>query len=349
MGHGIDLMRILVLGGTRFIGRLLVQRLSEKGHHVTVCSRGNRRPLFPASVTTIWGNRQDVSVIGRAFATGIYDYVVDNIAHSGEEVFKLSTIGGNKIGNYMVTSTAWVYLALCPEEGQVLTEDMLPIESLSSLSNVAEVLAQQQLPEVTQQYVRNKIAVEAAAYQMTCPVTIVRPSMVAGRYDHNNRIEFYVQRVLDGAPIILVEGCARLFQLTWVEDLVRAMVSLIESNPQHRAVYNVATPDNTSVLEIVAIVEAAIGHPIEKILLTRDKLRAIYPDYETYEPFAFTGRGYYDATRFLSGYPGFRFTPNFGWIKDTITWILDNRPEAVNQGRRKRERDLIAKWELTER
>ena len=75
-------------------------------------------------------------------------------------------------------------------------EEMLPADV--DPDSAAKLLAQQGLPEITQQYVLCKISAEAAAAQMTCPVTIIRPGMVAGQGDHNRRLAFYIQRVMDG-------------------------------------------------------------------------------------------------------------------------------------------------------
>ena len=343
MGYDIETMRILVLGGTRFIGRLLVRRLVERGHDITVCSRGNRRPPFPAGVNTIWGNREDPAVMERVFAADAYDCVVDNIAYNSGTVSKFAVFGGKRIGRYMLTSTAWVYLALCPEEGQVLSEhELWPDPSLRP-NRVAEALSRQGLPDLTQQYVTNKMAAEAAAFQMEFPVTIVRPGMVAGQFDHNNRIGFYVQGVLEGGPIILIEGGVRLFQLVWVNDLARAMMALIETSHSQRSVYNIAPPDSVSVAEIVALVEVGLGRSVEKVVVARTALQTDYPDYETYEPFALPVKGYYDSTRLLAALPQFHFTAPDVWIKESTRWVVKNQPECADPARRRREREITAR------
>jgi nucleoside-diphosphate-sugar epimerase len=71
-------MRILVIGGTLFIGRAIVERLVAGGHEVTVLHRRDRHSLGP-HVANVKADRSDLSALARILADGRYDVVVDTV------------------------------------------------------------------------------------------------------------------------------------------------------------------------------------------------------------------------------------------------------------------------------
>ena len=329
-------MRVLVLGGTRFIGRRLVELLAAREHEVVVFSRDKLSLHLPGPVKAVRGERADRTALERLFSGGGYDCVVDNIAFGSAAVSELAALGGDRIGRYVLMSTAWVYAVLPPEVGRVFAEnDLRP----GSISLPYRAVAVRGLPDLTRRYIAEKIAAEAAAFQMEVPVTILRPAMVSGRIDHNDRIGFYVRRVMDGGPVLLLEGGGQPFHLLWVDDLARSMVGLIEADCPRRSVFNIAPSERVSTAEIVSLIEEGLGRSVEKVSRSTAVLEKEYPEYESYEPFAATIKDRYDSTEVLSLLPEFRFTAPDCWIKECVRRLAEDQSGGKESNQRRRERE----------
>jgi 2'-hydroxyisoflavone reductase len=110
-------MRLLVLGGTRFLGRAVVDSALSRGHKVTLFNRGVTSPgLFGAQVEEISGDRaQDMSqLVGRS-----WDAVVDVAAYHPADVARAVDAAGDNVGRYLFVSTVSVYAdqSVPPVEG----------------------------------------------------------------------------------------------------------------------------------------------------------------------------------------------------------------------------------------
>ncbi|MBQ1571320.1 MAG: NAD-dependent epimerase/dehydratase family protein, partial [Clostridiales bacterium] len=79
-------MKILVLGGTRFFGIHMVNDLIEKGHDVTIATRGNTPDDFGDSVSRIRFERTDEDSIKAAIAGTHYDVIIDKIAYCSNDI-----------------------------------------------------------------------------------------------------------------------------------------------------------------------------------------------------------------------------------------------------------------------
>ena len=107
-------MKILMIGGTSFFGKEIVELALEAGHEVTIFSRGNARPDFWDRVAHINGDRNDSADFATKLAGKQFDVVIDNIAFNGEHVATtLAALRGN-IGRYILTSTTAVYIGAGP-------------------------------------------------------------------------------------------------------------------------------------------------------------------------------------------------------------------------------------------
>ena len=78
-------MQVLVIGGSRFIGRAVVQRLLMEGHRVTLLNRGQSPDPFGTRVNRVIGDRSDPATLQRALARREFDAVVDVIAFREED------------------------------------------------------------------------------------------------------------------------------------------------------------------------------------------------------------------------------------------------------------------------
>jgi nucleoside-diphosphate-sugar epimerase len=156
-------MNILVLGGTRFFGKTLVEQLGSAGHAVTVLSRGKLPP--PAGAAHLVADRADPAALASALAGRSFDVVIDNVAMTAAHVSAALDAIGDRTGHYVLTSTAAVYGDFA--HGRVWRESDLDLVEL-----------ERPLPG-GDAYTIGKRAAEAVLWRgerSKVPFTIVRPA-----------------------------------------------------------------------------------------------------------------------------------------------------------------------------
>jgi nucleoside-diphosphate-sugar epimerase len=120
---------ILVIGGTRFIGRLLVQRLLHAGHRVTIATRGYAPDPFGARIQRIRADRRNELAMRAVAKAGPFDVVFDQMCYSPlDAAIAVRTFAG-QVGRYVMTSTIDAYRVLGFGRSGVLTESQLAVEA----------------------------------------------------------------------------------------------------------------------------------------------------------------------------------------------------------------------------
>ncbi len=102
-------MRVLVLGGTRFFGRLIVGELVNAGHEVVAATRGQTPVELPPSVAHVALDRADRAAFEGWLAGERFDAIVDNIAYDADDVRSVVRAAGGRLAHYLLTSTGSVY------------------------------------------------------------------------------------------------------------------------------------------------------------------------------------------------------------------------------------------------
>ena len=98
-------MKILILGGTRFFGKKLVQLLIEDGHDVTIATRGNVQHTFDQKVNQVMLDRKNANALKEAVGDENWDIIYDNICYSPNEALSACEIFEGKTKKYILTST----------------------------------------------------------------------------------------------------------------------------------------------------------------------------------------------------------------------------------------------------
>ncbi|MFJ8750600.1 NAD-dependent epimerase/dehydratase family protein [Streptomyces sp. NPDC102441] len=99
--------RICVIGGSRYFGKLLVERLQAAGHQVTVINRGSIRP--PAGVEHLVVDRDDEAALTAALGSLTFDVVVDQVCYTPVQAAIAARAFAGRTGRYVMTSTIEVY------------------------------------------------------------------------------------------------------------------------------------------------------------------------------------------------------------------------------------------------
>ncbi len=236
-------MNILMIGGTRFIGRAAVYQLAAAGHTVTVFHRGKTILPLPDGVQHIHGDLANLDDFRDDFRALAPDVVVHMLLMEQGEATQMMRVFRGIAERVVVVSSADVYLAW----GRLLnTEpgDPLPVP-LTEQSPLREERYpyRKQLAKDDWRYYYDKISVEETAMGLGRPAaTVVRLPMVYGPHDPQRRIAAYLQRMKNKRPFIALD--AR--QYNWraprgyVDNIGHALALAATHKDAARRIYHVA-------------------------------------------------------------------------------------------------------------
>lgn len=220
-------MRLLVIGGTRFLGRHLVEAALAAGHDVTLVHR-SATDLFPAARHVLADRDGVLSVPTEGLADGEWDATVDVCAYLPRQVRSLAAALGGRGGHHVLVSTVSVY-ADPPGPGGDEDSALLPV-------------AGDDVEEVTDTtYGPLKVACEqAAAAAYGDRLAIVRPTYVVGPHDHTGRYPWWVRRMARGGEVLAPGAPADPAQVVDVRDLADFQLGL--ATGQLAGVFNAVRP-----------------------------------------------------------------------------------------------------------
>ncbi len=207
-------MDLLIVGGTRFLGRHLAAQALAAGHRVTLLNRGQSGPaLFPAARHLIADRNGDLL----ALADGRWDAVIDTCAYVPRHVSTMARALRGRVGHYQLVSTISVY-SDTPQHG--LTEDA-PTVQLDG-PNVEAVTGET--------YGGLKALCERALLNaMPDRAGIVRPGLIVGPHDPTERFTWWVRRLLRGGDVLAPGPEAAPVQFIDVRDLAAFMLAQAEA------------------------------------------------------------------------------------------------------------------------
>src|SRR3954469_10426948 len=203
-------MRILVLGGTQFVGRHTVDVALERGHDVTLFNRGQTRPeLFP-DLEKLHGDRDgDLSALaGRAF-----DAVVDTSGYVPRIVEQTIDALGD-VGHYTFVSSISVYadVSTPPTESSPLAELKEPTE------------------EWREAYGELKVLCEQVVRERFPHAFVPRPGLIVGPWDPTGRFTYWPTRLAAGGRVLAPLPRDAEAQLIDVRDLAGWIVRAAEDS-----------------------------------------------------------------------------------------------------------------------
>lgn len=179
---------VLVLGGTRFFGKNLVELLLKEQIKVTLLTRGKTEDEFGDQVQRLVVDREDAVALEKAIGDQQYDVVYDNICFTPQQAREAVSIFQNKAKRYILTSSLSVYdfgTGICHESDVDTHHYTIDAD-----------------PEAELSYGEGKRQAEAVFFQQAdFPVAAVRFPIVLGPNDYTKRLHFHVERVLSGKVI----------------------------------------------------------------------------------------------------------------------------------------------------
>ncbi|MDN5925497.1 MAG: NAD-dependent epimerase/dehydratase family protein [Hyphomicrobiales bacterium] len=198
---------VLVIGGTRFFGRILVDRLVTEGHQVTIATRGRASDTFGATVERIGVDRRDGGAMAAAFEDRKFDLVFDQMCYSPRDAEISTRVFSGRVGRYVMTSTIEVYDQVHGEIDRPLAEDDLVLDD----EPVDPGFAWDDPLVADAHYGSGKRQAEAALLRhAVLPVVTVRVGHVlAGPEDFTGRLAHYVDRAVEGRTLRHAAGSGK--------------------------------------------------------------------------------------------------------------------------------------------
>jgi 2'-hydroxyisoflavone reductase len=330
--------KLLILGGTRFLGPAVVAAAMAKGFEITLFNRGKSAPdMFP-ELELIKGDRDLDELDGLRDRS--WDMVVDTSGYVPRQVRASAEVLKGNIGCYAFISTVSVYADQSPE---IINEDA-PVATV-------EPAVVARIRTIRQSFVHygamKALCEQAAESVLPGQVANVRPGLIVGPRDSSDRFTYWPVRVKRGGEILAPGDPNGEVQFIDVRDLANWVVDLCDR--EQAGTFNaVGFEGRMSMQELLHGCKIVLGANdarftwVSDEFLRENKVRP-YTEMPLYLPEG--TRGHFDVSSAFAH--GLRTRPVGDTIKATVEWHEEDRPEHVWRSagmREARENELLAKW-----
>ncbi|MCL2854486.1 MAG: NAD-dependent epimerase/dehydratase family protein [Defluviitaleaceae bacterium] len=236
-------MKVLVVGGTQFMGVHLVKQLLAAGNHVTIATRGKAKDVFGESVNRIIIERTDSESISHALSGKFYDVVYDSQANSSNEIkYLLDAVNCEK---YIVTSTVSVYY---PNFKPALSESDFDPHNYPLKWCCRNDFGYDEI----------KRQAECAMFQAysRIPCVAVRFPLVIGEDDYTKRLYFYIEHIVKSKPMHIDNLNAKM-EFIMSDEAGKFLAWLVNKN--FIGSINAANHGSVSLGEMIKYVENKCG------------------------------------------------------------------------------------------
>lgn len=338
-------LKILILGGTSFLGPHQIAYALDRGHEVTMFTRGKTEPTIHterfAKVEKLVGDRANNL---EALKNRKWDAVIDNSGRKTKWTEDTAQLLKDQVEYYMYTSSISVYY---PYYGEDFSE---------SRSVVTEVPKDAEGDEkYTYDYGVMKATSELATINNFGAErsVIVRPSLIVGAGDRTDRFPYWLARLEKGGDIIIPGSSNEVVQYIDVRDLAEWMIRLLEN--KSAGIYNGSGPGfNMTTNAFIHGVHASYNSPVNYIQI--DDLNFLKDnDIIGIQPWViqlpkYAGMSKSDNRKAIA--TGLQFRPLSETVSATKDWWYSNavtqeRQDNILSGEKsfmKREKDILIKW-----
>ena len=255
---GVKLKKILVLGGSYFLGRVYTMLASEE-NELTLFNRGNFKVNIEG-VTEICGDRKRTEDLKR-IPEAHYDAVVDFCAYEEGDI-ELGLSGAKfSADQYIYISTVDVCAPVPYEPGLMKTEDFrtgLPSGD-----------------DAQSRYVRNKLLLEReirrVATEKNIGYTILRPAVLYGPFNYAPREPELIKQMVRSRALFLPENSSRLYSFCYVKDAALITLALTANEQAYGQSYNLAGPA-ANAEDVATALMAACAVPVKRYHFSEELL-----------------------------------------------------------------------------
>ncbi|MCP4573697.1 MAG: NAD-dependent epimerase/dehydratase family protein [bacterium] len=303
-------LRILILGGTGFIGPWEVEAALAHGHEVTLFNRGKSRPdMFP-DLERLKGDRDPDKDAGLSALEGReFDVVIDNSGYYPRHVKASAELLAPHVKQYIYVSSVSAY-ALTAPEGQDVDAPLATMDDPT-------------VEEMGENWVNygplKALCEQAAQAAMPGRVAVVRPGYIVGPGDHTYRFSYWPLRVRQGGAVAVPGAPDDPIQVIDVRDLTEWIIHLAEQNTT--GVFNGCGPDRVLTMgEVVETTKSATRSDATFTWLGTG-FSETHPDvyFPIWTPYEGEYKGFHTFSNARSTAAGLTFRP----LADTVAALLE--------------------------
>ena len=331
-------MKILVIGGTGYIGKIMVERLLERGDRVSIFSRGASKPHWWDRIEHIQGDRAEHAEFEAKLKGKVFDAVIDTQAYRKEDMESAEAAFLGTVGRYLMVSTGSVYL-----EGKVDFFNRCPYNE----SAVDWRSLEYNYPQGEDPYAVGKRHCEKWLLENSrMAYTIIRIPAVMGWDDPTGRMWWWVQRALDGGPVVIPAESRGAFRTLYSADAAVNFIRILDAPNTVKQTYYIAMPEIITMERWANLIWRAAGHQCQityvpsKVIHSREPLKSYSP------PLSRPVSNIHDLSKAEQAF-GIESTPVEQWVQATVDWYRENQPgeSSVGYAAREDEVALAAQWE----
>ncbi|MEK6337467.1 MAG: NAD-dependent epimerase/dehydratase family protein [Acidobacteriota bacterium] len=342
-------MKLLILGGTRFVGRHLVTAAVGRGHEVTLFNRGQHTSDTPVGVEKIVGDRDhDLDKLqGRR-----WDAVVDTCGYLPRTVKASAETLSSSVNTYVFVSSLSAYA----DFSQLGIDESAALATLTSeqlaAANAIDPSGQASAASYGEMYGGLKALCEQELSEvLTDRVLIIRPGLIVGPYDYTDRFTYWVKRVASGGEVLAPGRPDHYVQFIDARDLAEWTVAMIER--REAGIYNANGFAHELTMEgllneckMTSNSDASFSWISEDFLLSEQV--AAWSELPLWMPeeAAPDLKGFMFVSSSKAVAAGLTFRPLSMTIKDTLSWWETDCPDqALKAGLdQDKEKELLRKW-----
>lgn len=323
-------MKLLVLGGTRFLGRHLVAQALAAGHAVTLLHRGRSGPaLFPQAEHRIADRNGDLAA---ALGGGTWDAAVDTSAYVPRQVRQAAAALQGCVGQYQLVSSISVYAE--------------PIAAGADETAPLQTLADPQTETVSAEtYGALKALCEAAARQaFGSRCLVLRPGLIVGPHDPTGRFSWWVQRLRRGGAVLAPGDPATPVQFIDARDLAAWMLRQAERGTA--GVFNLSGPATPiGIGDLLGTARAVLNPDAELAWVDEDFVleQGVEPWGELPVWLPRSQSTMHELSIAAALASGLRIRPLADTLRDTARWLDEAQGPAVGLAAEK-EAAVLAAW-----
>lgn len=330
-------MKVLIIGGTRFIGPYVVEQLLKSGHEIALFHRGNHK-VKAANVQNIFGHRSNLVEYKDDFKTFNPDVVLDMFPFTQKDAQELIETFSPLTGRIVALSSGDVYQAF----GRIIGTEKTPVDSqiITELSPLRENLFPLR-NKVKGREDFDKILVEKELIETKLiDSTILRLPMVYGPGDYQHRMYKYIKRINDKRPYIILDESFGNWKWTkgYVENIAAGIVLSVEKECNGNRIYNIGEQYTITMKQWIEDIGKAMGWNGKVINVQKEKLPESMQEKDN------TSQLMVVDSSLIRNELGFEeIIPYSTGLIKTIEWESHNPPDSVESDFNYHEEDRLIK------
>ncbi len=319
-------MKLLIIGGTGFLGQHLVEAALARGHELTLFNRGQHGPALFPNVEQLHGNRDgDLALLqGRQ-----WDAVIDTCGYVPRIVGASARILAHVVEHYTFISSISVYA----DFSKIGMDESAAVATLSD----------ETVEEITNETYGALKALSEQAAQRAMPnrTLIIRPGLIVGPGDPTDRFTYWPYRVAQGGTMLAPGTPEQQTQSIDARDLAAWIVLMVEQ--QSTGTYNATGPDYKLTMgHFLDTCKTETHSDTQFVWVSDDFMRTHQVELPNYASQEEAGFGAIDCSKAIR--EGLTFRPVAETVRDTLAWKGKDVQLKVGLSR-EQEGKLLGEWE----